>query len=288
MSRLVAGLIQMRSSRDVAQNIAAASELVRAAARDGAEYVQTPEMTNLLERSRADLFAKIRPEAEDEAVAAFSRLAGELGIHLHIGSLAIRTGEKTAANRAFLFASDGGLLARYDKIHMFDVDLANGESWRESATYQAGGESLVVDLPQGRIGLAVCYDIRFPALFRAQAGAGATMLSAPAAFTRQTGAAHWHVLQRARAIENGAFMLAAAQGGRHEDGRETYGHSLICDPWGKVIAELDHDEPGYLVADLDLGEAAAARGRIPAIANQRDFVLKVVENSGRGSERGLG
>uniref|UniRef100_UPI003BA9AC2B carbon-nitrogen hydrolase family protein n=1 Tax=Stappia sp. TaxID=1870903 RepID=UPI003BA9AC2B len=288
MGRLVAGLVQMRSSRDVAQNIAAASELIRAAARDGAEYVQTPEMTNLLERSRADLFAKIRPEAEDEAVAAFSRLAGELGIHLHIGSLAIRTGEKTAANRAFLFAPDGGLLARYDKIHMFDVDLANGESWRESATYQPGTESLVVDLPQARLGLAVCYDVRFPALFRAQAGAGATMLCAPAAFTRQTGAAHWHVLQRARAIENGAFMLSAAQGGRHEDGRETYGHSLICDPWGKVIAELDHDEPGHLVADLDIGEAEAARGRIPAIANQRDFVLKVVENGQRGGGRDRG
>lgn len=284
MSRLVAGLVQMRSSRDVAQNIATASELIRAAAREGAEYVQTPEMTNLLERSRSDLFAKIRPEGEDEAVSAFARLAADLRIHLHVGSLAIRTGERTAVNRAFLFAPDGGLLARYDKIHMFDVDLANGESWRESATYQPGGESLVVDLPRGRLGLAICYDVRFPALFRAQAAAGAAMLSAPAAFTRQTGEAHWHALQRARAIENGAFMLAAAQGGRHEDGRETYGHSLICDPWGKVIAELAHDEPGHLVAELDLTEAETARGRIPAIANQRDFVLKVVESNDHGGE----
>ncbi|MHC5655298.1 carbon-nitrogen hydrolase family protein [Stappia sp. ICDLI1TA098] len=284
MSKLTAGLVQMRSGRDVAANIADASAMIRAAARDGATYVQTPEMTNLLERSRSDLFAKIRPEAEDTSVAAFAALAAELGIHLHIGSLAIRAGEESAVNRAFLFSPEGAILARYDKIHMFDVDLANGESWRESATYRPGGETLVIDLAGMRLGVAICYDIRFPAIFRMQAGAGALALSAPAAFTRQTGAAHWHVLQRARAIENGAFVLSAAQGGVHEDGRETYGHSLVVDPWGKVVAEIDGDAPGHLCAEIDLEAALAARQRIPAIANQRDFALRVVAARAEAAE----
>lgn len=270
---VVAAVIQMRSGRDVAANIDAATQLIRQAAADGATYVQTPEMTNLLERSRADLFAKISPEAEDPSVAAFSALAAELGIVLHVGSLAIRTGAEKAANRGFLFGSDGAMLARYDKIHMFDVDLPNGESWRESATYQPGGEALVVPAAGTLVGLGICYDIRFPALFRAQAGAGARVLTAPAAFTRQTGEAHWHVLQRARAIENGAFVISAAQGGRHEDGRETYGHSLIVAPWGQVIAEVDGDEPGYALATLELEKADEARQRIPAIANQRTFTV---------------
>lgn len=274
MSEFVAAVIQMRSGRDIAANVAAASDLIREAAAAGATYVQTPEMTNLLEKSRADLFAKIAPETEDAGVAAFSGLAKELGIFLHVGSMAIRTGEAKAANRGFLFAPDGSLAARYDKIHMFDVDLPNGESWRESATYGPGEAAVVVDLPQTRLGMGICYDIRFPALFRAQAGAGAEILTAPAAFTRQTGEAHWHVLQRARAIENGAFVISAAQGGRHEDGRETYGHSLIVAPWGEVLAELDHAEPGFAVARLDLGAVAEARRRIPAIANQRGFSVR--------------
>ncbi|WP_349358406.1 carbon-nitrogen hydrolase family protein [Stappia sp.] len=276
MTRVVAAVVQMRSGRDVSENVAAACARVRAAARDGATYVQTPEMTHLLEKSRAALFDKIRPEADDEGVAAFSALAAELGIHLHIGSLAIRTGADTVANRGFLFGPDGAICARYDKIHMFDVDLPNGESWRESATYAPGGEAVVVDLPFARLGMGICYDVRFPALFAAQAEAGAEVLTAPAAFTRQTGRAHWHVLMRARAIETGAFMIAAAQGGSHEDGRETFGHSLIVAPWGEVLAEVAGDAPGHALAELDMSAVAAARQRIPALANRRAFQVRHV------------
>jgi predicted amidohydrolase len=203
-------------------------------------------------------------------------LAAELGIHVHAGSLAILLPDGQVANRGFLIAPDGAVVARYDKIHMFDVDLPNGESWRESATYRPGEASMVAALPWLKMGMAVCYDVRFPAIFRTQARAGATLLTMPAAFTRQTGAAHWHVLQRARAIENGAFVVSAAQGGLHEDGRETYGHSLIIGPWGDVIAELPHDEPGIVLARIDPEEAVKARQRIPAIANERDFALSAV------------
>lgn len=273
MAIFTAACVQLRSSRDVSANSTAAEALIREAAAAGADYVQTPEMTNLLERSREDLMAKIRVEAEDPSLARFRALAAELGIWLHIGSLAILLEPGKAANRGFLIGPDGSLKARYDKIHMFDVDLPNGESWRESATYRPGCESLVADLPFARLGLAVCYDVRFPALFRAQARAGAEVLTMPAAFTRQTGEAHWHVLQRARAIENGAFVISSAQGGKHEDGRETYGHSLIVNPWGAVIAELDHDEPGFVTARIDTEETLKARQRIPAIANERDFTL---------------
>ncbi|CUB00738.1 carbon-nitrogen hydrolase family protein [Pannonibacter indicus] len=273
MAIFTAACVQLRSSRDVAANSAAAEALIREAAAAGADYVQTPEMTNLLDRSREDLMAKIRVEGEDPSLAGFRALAAELGIWLHIGSLAILLEPGKAANRGFLIGPDGSLKARYDKIHMFDVDLPNGESWRESATYRPGCESLVADLPFARLGMAVCYDVRFPALFRAQARAGAEVLTMPAAFTRQTGEAHWHVLQRARAIENGAFVISSAQGGKHEDGRETYGHSLIVNPWGAVIAELDHDEPGFVTARIDTEETQKARQRIPAIANERDFTL---------------
>lgn len=273
MAIFTAACVQLRSNRDVAANSAAAEALIREAAATGADYVQTPEMTNLLERSREDLMAKIRVEGEDPSLARFRELAAELDIWLHIGSLAILLEPGKAANRGFLIGPDGSLKARYDKIHMFDVDLPNGESWRESATYRPGCESLVADLPFARLGMAVCYDVRFPALFRAQARAGAEVLTMPAAFTRQTGEAHWHVLQRARAIENGAFVISSAQGGKHEDGRETYGHSLIVNPWGAVIAELDHDEPGFVTARIDTEETQKARQRIPAIANERDFTL---------------
>ena len=273
MAIFTAACVQLRSSRDVAANSAAAEALIREAAAAGADYVQTPEMTNLLERSREELMAKIRVEADDPSLARFRALAAELGIWLHIGSLAILLEPGKAANRGFLIGPDGSLKAKYDKIHMFDVDLPNGESWRESATYRPGCESLVADLPFAWLGMAVCYDVRFPALFRAQARAGAEVLTMPAAFTRQTGEAHWHVLQRARAIENGAFVISSAQGGKHEDGRETYGHSLIVNPWGAVIAELDHDEPGFVTARIDTEETQKARQRIPAIANERDFTL---------------
>ena len=263
--------LQMRSGQSVERNIAAFEALVREAAAKGAAYVQSPEMTGALMRDRAALRATLKPQGSDPVERAAARLAAELGIVVHLGSTAIARADGKIANRAFVFGPDGGLLATYDKIHMFDVDLDNGESWRESAAYTPGDTAIVVDLDFARLGLGICYDVRFPQLFQAQALAGAHILTMPAAFTRQTGEAHWHVLQRARAIENGAFVVSAAQGGLHEDGRETYGHSLIVDPWGRVLAEADHDEQGVVIADIDLAEVAQARARIPNLKNAREF-----------------
>jgi predicted amidohydrolase len=266
--------LQMRSGTDVARNVAAFEGMVREAAGQGAVYVQSPEMTGALMRDKKAMIASLKGQDDDSVAAKASELASELGIHVHVGSTAILLPGGKVANRAFLFGPDGGLIASYDKIHMFDVDLDNGESWRESATYEPGREAAVADLPFGRLGFAVCYDVRFPQLFRAEALAGAEVLTVPAAFTRQTGEAHWHVLLRARAIENGAWVIAAAQGGTHEDGRETYGHSMIVDPWGKIVAEADHDRPEVIVADIDLAASRAARGKIPNLKNAREFGLR--------------
>ncbi len=262
-----AACVQMRGKRDPAANLDDAIRMIREAAKAGATYVQTPEISNIVNRDRPALLAAIRTEAEDPMLVALSALAKELGIVIHIGSLAIKNGDKVA-NRAFVIGPDGGLLARYDKLHLFDVDLPNGETWRESNTFTGGVEGVAVDIPHARLGVAICYDVRFPYLFRALADAGCSILSAPACFTKQTGEAHWSVLQRARAIENGAFMISAAQAGLHEDGRETYGHSIIVDPWGKVLAEAG-DEPGIIVADIDLAAVSDARGRIPALRHTR-------------------
>jgi predicted amidohydrolase len=248
---------------------------VREAAAKGARYVQSPEMTGALQRDRQSLFASLRPQSTDLIVAAAEKLSRELGIYVHIGSTAIAREDGKVANRAFLFDPAGNLVTTYDKIHMFDVDLDNGESWRESATYEPGRETVIADLPEARLGLAVCYDLRFPQLFRAQAMAGAEVLTTPAAFTRQTGEAHWHVLLRARAIENGAWVVSAAQGGRHEDGRETFGHSMVVDPWGRIVAEADHDAPGVIVADIDVAASAAARAKIPNLNNAREFAVRM-------------
>ncbi|MDP3895158.1 MAG: carbon-nitrogen hydrolase family protein, partial [Mesorhizobium sp.] len=238
-------------------------------------YVQTPEMTGAIIRDKADRALAFKPEKDDVIVSAARRLSAELGIFLHVGSTGILRDDGKIANRAFLFAPDGSLAARYDKIHMFDVDLDNGESWRESATYQPGERSVVAELPFANLGMAVCYDLRFPQLFRAQALAGANVLTVPAAFTRQTGEAHWHVLLRARAIENGAWLIAAAQGGTHEDGRETYGHSMIVDPWGRIVAEADHAEPGIVYADIDTAASVEARKKIPNLKNAREFSVEI-------------
>jgi predicted amidohydrolase len=246
--------------------------MIRRAQADGAHYVQTPEMTNVMEIKRERLLATIVAEEADPTLAAFRELARSLGIYLHVGSLAVKVSPDKAANRAFVISPQGDVVARYDKIHMFDVDLANGESYRESRNYRPGEIAVVTDLPWGRLGISVCYDLRFPALYRALAEAGATILAVPSAFTRQTGEAHWHVLLRARAIENGCFVLAAAQGGRHENGRETYGHSLIVDPWGGILAE-GGTEPGVIMASIDLAEVAAARGRIPSLQHGRRFEM---------------
>jgi predicted amidohydrolase len=266
------GLIQMRSGLTPQANLDAAVKLIDDARRAGADYVQTPEMTNILEVKRERLFATIVPEENDASLAMFRELAARLGLYIHVGSLAIKVSPDKAANRSFLIDPKGAIAARYDKIHMFDVDLANGESYRESHSYRPGELAVVRDLPWGRLGLSVCYDLRFPALYRALAEAGASFLAIPSAFTKQTGEAHWHVLMRARAIENGCFVLAAAQGGQHENGRETYGHSLIVDPWGKVLAE-GGTEPGVILADVDPAEVAKARSRIPSLEHGRRFEI---------------
>src|SRR5499427_2331253 len=236
----------------------------------GADYVLTPEMTNILAAKRGQLFDVIDEEESDRALATLRDLARRLGIYIHVGSLAIRISHDKAVNRSFLIDPKGEIAARYDKIHMFDVDLAGGESYRESRRYRAGELAVTADLPWGRLGVTVCYDLRFPALYRALAEAGAIYLTVPSSFTKQTGEAHWHVLMRARAIENGCFVFAAAQGGKHEDGRSTYGHSLVVDPWGRVLAE-GGTEPGVVVAEIDPSEVAAARSRIPSLQHGRRF-----------------
>jgi predicted amidohydrolase len=255
--------------------MAAAEDLIRAAAAEGAVYIQTPENTPLMELSTERLFERIKPEGETTIIGDFSRLAADLRVWLHIGSLAVRVGERKAANRAFVFAPDGSIAARYDKIHMFDVDLPSGESYRESKNYAPGATAIAVRLPWAMLGVTTCYDLRFPEHYKALAQAGADMLAVPAAFTKVTGQAHWHILLRARAIETGCFVLAAAQGGMHENGRATYGHSLIVSPWGEVLAEAG-EEPGVISAEIDLGEVAAARQRIPALTHVREFELRVM------------
>jgi len=267
-----AAMIQMRSGLDPAANLAAALKLIDEAKEAGADYVLTPEMTNILAAKREQLFAKIVAEEQNAMLTTLREVARKLAIYIHIGSLAIKASPEKAANRSFLIDRRGEVVARYDKIHMFDVDLAGGESYRESNTYRPGDLAMVADLPWGRLGLTVCYDLRFPALYRALAEAGASFLAIPSAFTRQTGEAHWHVLQRARAIENGCFVFAAAQGGKHENGRETYGHSLVVDPWGRILAE-GGIEPGVVMAQVDPSEVVAARSRIPSLHHGRRFEL---------------
>jgi len=266
------GLAQMCSGTDQAANLAAALAAIEDAAGAGADYVLTPEMTNIMEFKRERLFAAIVDEERDPTLAALSAAARRLAIYIHIGSLAVKISPDRAANRSFLIDRSGEVIARYDKIHMFDVDLANGESYRESRNYRPGDLAVVADLPWGRLGATICYDLRFPALYRALAEAGASFFSIPSAFTRQTGEAHWHVLIRARAIENGAFVFAAAQGGKHENGRETFGHSLVIDPWGRILAE-GGTKPGVILADIDPGQVSAARARIPSLHHGRRFEL---------------
>jgi predicted amidohydrolase len=278
VSAFKAAAVQMRSGVSVERNLAEAIPLIRAAAASGADYVLTPEMTNILDRDRERLLAAIAPQESDPSLAAFRQLAIDVGIWLHVGSLAIRLAADGVANRSFLIAPSGEIAAQYDKIHMFDVDLAGGESYRESRLYKPGGNAVVADLPWGRLGLSVCYDVRFPQLYRALAHAGAEILAVPAAFTRTTGEAHWHVLLRARAIENGAFVISAAQAGHHEDGRDTYGHSLIIDPWGRVLAEAGV-EPGVILAEIDPALSTATRGRVPSLANERAFQPPAVETA---------
>src|SRR4249919_2368661 len=267
-----AAMIQMRSGLQPGANVDAAVRYIGDAKSTGADYVLTPEMTNILAAKREQLFAAVVEEESDASLATLRELARQLGIYVHIGSLAIKLSNDRAANRSFLIDPKGDIAARYDKIHMFDVELAGGESYRESRNYRPGELAVLADLPWGRLGLTVCYDLRFPALYRALAEAGATMLAIPSAFTKQTGEAHWHVLMRARAIENGCFVFAAAQAGKHENGRETFGHSLIVDPWGRIIAE-GGTEPGVVMAEIDPAQVTNARSRIPSLQHGRRFEI---------------
>ncbi|MFZ0197117.1 MAG: carbon-nitrogen hydrolase family protein [Pseudolabrys sp.] len=267
-----AAMIQMRSGLTPGANSDDAVRMIGEAKSAGADYVLTPEMTNILAARREQLFSVVVEEEADASLATLREVARKLGIYVHIGSLAIKISPDRAANRSFLIGPKGDILARYDKIHMFDVDLAGGESYRESRNYRPGELAVLADLPWGRLGLTVCYDLRFPALYRALAEAGATMLAIPSAFTKQTGEAHWHVLMRARAIENGSFVFAAAQGGKHENGRDTYGHSLIVDPWGSIIAE-GGTQPGVIMAEINPAEVASARARIPSLQHGRRFEI---------------
>ncbi len=277
MTKFRAACVQLNAGDEVVTNIVAASALIRAAKDQGAEFIATPEMTNLMENRSSDLRAKARVEPQDEALMRLRDLAAELGIHLLIGSLAIKIEDDETnrlANRSFLIGPAGQILARYDKLHMFDVDLPSGETYRESRNYRPGEAAQLAQTALGPIGMTICYDVRFPALYRALAQAGAHVMTVPSAFTRVTGEAHWHVLLRARAIECGAFVIAPAQCGTHPRGRETYGHSLIVSPWGEVLAD-GGILPGIALADIDLSQVEEARTRVPSLRHDRTFSLPV-------------
>jgi deaminated glutathione amidase len=271
-SRFKAACIQLSSAREVEPNIAAASALIRSAREAGAELIMTPEVSDMMEPKRAQRLAKARDEASHPMLAAFRDLARETGAWLLLGSAVVRhgEGEERLANRSFLIAPDGAIAARYDKIHMFDVELAGGESYRESNAFRPGEAAVLAPLPWGVLGMTVCYDLRFPHLYRALAQAGADFLSIPSAFTVPTGRAHWHVLMRARAIENGAFVFAPAQWGEHAEGRKTYGHSLIVAPWGEILAEAE-DGTGYIIAEIDTAAIGEARRSVPSLRHDRPF-----------------
>jgi len=270
-----AALIQTRTPATHAAALAHVLPLVREAAGRGAGLILTPEGTNVLQKDRAVLLPQLRTLDEDPVVLGLRDAARELSVWLLVGSALVRREDGKAANRSVLIAPDGAVAATYDKLHMFDVDLPTGERSRESEAYEPGARAVAAQAGEARLGLTVCYDLRFPALYRALALAGAEVMTIPSAFTRPTGEAHWEVLLRARAIETGSFVLAPAQGGRHEDGRATYGYTIAVGPWGEVLGHLDHDEPGVLLADLDLAAPAKARAAIPALKNAREFELPI-------------
>lgn len=262
-------LLQMTTGIDPARNAETMVEAAERAAREGAAMLFTPEMSGLLDRDRSRAALAIAGEADDRTLAAVREAAAREAIWIALGSLAIDLGDGRWANRSYVIGPDGTIAARYDKMHMFDVDLASGESWRESNAYRPGEEVVTVETPLGRLGLAICYDLRFPALFEALGNLGCDAIALPAAFTVPTGEAHWHVLQRARAIEASAFVIAAAQVGRHEDGRQTYGHSLVVDPWGEVLLDMGGEAPGLGIVEIEPARITEARRQVPSLANRR-------------------
>lgn len=287
-NRFRAAVVQLRAGRVIADNLIAAEALIREAAKGGANYIQTPENTALMELEPELVRSQVQPEGESRPLAVFRALAAELGVWLHIGSLGVKAEDGRIANRSYLMAPDGTVAARYDKLHMFDVDLPNGESYRESDNYTPGSKAVLADLTPGgvpaRLGMTICYDLRFAALYRALAIAGANMIAIPAAFTKHTGEAHWHVLLRARAIETGAYVFAATQGGLHENGRWTFGHSMIISPWGEILAEAGAD-PCVVFADIDLALVEEVRARVPALTHGRPFEIEIATPDGEPMKR---
>ena len=269
------GLIQTRTPASHAAALAHVTPLIRQAATDGASFIATPEGTNILQKDKAALLPQLALLEDDLVVQGLQALAAELSVTILIGSAMVRRPDGKAANRAALITPQGQIAATYDKLHMFDVDLPTGETARESETYEPGEQAVAARAGELKLGLTICYDVRFPALYRALALAGAEVIVTPAAFTRPTGEAHWETLLRARAIETGSFVLAPAQGGFHEDGRGTWGRTLAIGPWGELLGKLDHDEPGVLIADLDLAAVAKARAAIPALPNARSFAAPI-------------
>jgi predicted amidohydrolase len=266
--------VQITAIDDLQANIAATSQFIRAARGAGADLIATPENTGLMAAKSEITLAKAQVEAEHEALAAYRQLAAELGVWLLIGSLAVKLpNDSRIANRSYLIAPSGQVAASYDKIHMFDVELASGERYRESRTFRPGERAKLAPLPWGMLGMTICYDLRFPQLYRSLALAGASFLSIPSAFTRPTGEAHWHVLMRARAIETGCFVFAPAQCGEHPGRRKTYGHSLIVDPWGRVLAD-GGEATGFVLADIDPAKVTEARSQVPSLAGDRSFSLE--------------
>ncbi|NBC33485.1 MAG: carbon-nitrogen hydrolase family protein [Alphaproteobacteria bacterium] len=262
--------LQVNAGPEIAPNLEKAAALVRRARDDGADLIALPENVAMVVQGRRKVLARALPEDEHPALPLFADLARETGATILAGTLAIRLAEEAVANRLYLFAASGEIAARYDKIHMFDVDLPSGESYRESAIFRPGERAVLGPTPWGKLGLSICYDLRFPYLYRALAQAGAGVLAVPSAFTRQTGRAHWHVLLRARAIETGCYVIAPAQTGTHDEGRQTYGHALIVDPWGEVLADAG-EEVGFVTAEIDPERVAKARRAIPSLGNDRPF-----------------
>jgi deaminated glutathione amidase len=271
---LRAACVQVNAGTEIGPNLQAAGDLARQARAAGAQLIAFPENVSMIVQGRDKALARVQPEATHPGLPFFADLARETGAWLLVGSLGILLDEGRIANRSFLFDDQGRIVARYDKIHMFDVDLPGGESYRESATYRPGEKAVAAETPWGGLGLTICYDVRFPYLHRALAQAGARIIASPAAFTAPTGRAHWHVLLRARAIETGCFILAPAQVGTHDEGRLTYGHSLIIAPWGEVLADAGGEAPGFIIADLDLSKVDEARGMVPALKHDRAFQVE--------------
>ncbi|MEO0548630.1 MAG: carbon-nitrogen hydrolase family protein [Pseudomonadota bacterium] len=272
MSVVKIACLQMRCGTEVAPNITTALTMMREAAKSGTALIATPEMTNIVDIRPGMTKGKIVSEDASPALSAFCAEAKTLGVWLLIGSLAITLkDDPRKANRSYLIGPDGTIAARYDKINMFDVEVDDGQSYRESRSYRPGEKAVLASTPVGKIGLTICYDLRFPQLYRSLAQAGADILAVPAAFTKVTGGAHWHALLRARAIESGSFVIAPAQGGTHQDGRETYGHSMIISPWGDILAEADHAEPTIITAEIDLSDVTKARAKIPSLMSDRPF-----------------